>query len=291
MLINLWLRENMMGLIRKAWAITKQGIYNTFTDSRLILVFIIFVFIYDSCIRKIIDNAKSVGKPIGFLETFIFIVNSWQFLLIVGMGFLLIIIDTPKTSYESIFAIIRSGKKAWMFGEILTIIIESFLYLLMLLGVCILGSSSFSYVANVWSEYTVDFEKHYKYEVIYNNLYIEKEVYRFYSPYEAFLKSFLLMFLVLIIMGTIVLVFSIINKKLIGIIINMISIPSVLFFNRKRLFFTWLLPYPHAQLGLHNVYVLKKQTFPIVYSLLYIIGLEMLLVIIGYRSLKRKTFK
>jgi hypothetical protein len=120
--------------------------------------------------------------------------------------------------------------------------------------------------------------------------FIDQQVFKYYLPYQAVLHSILLIILCMTLMGTVILFFAIINKKLVGIILNVIFILFVLIFNDYRAKIMWISPFCHAVLALHNIYVFKERSIPLLYSYLYLILLEGLMIFLSLRKLKTKIF-
>ena len=79
-----------------------------------------------------------------------------------------------------------------------------------------------------------------------NNRFIDQQVFKYYSPYQAVIHGVVLLLLCMVLMGTVTLYFSIMNKKLVAILLNVISILFVLIFNNYRIGAMWLSPFCHA---------------------------------------------
>ena len=91
-------------------------------------------------------------------------------------------------------------------------------------------------------------------------------------------------------MGTIILYCTIINKKLVGIILNVVLIFFVLIFYEYRTWIMWISPFCHAVLLLHNIFVYKRLSVPLPYSYLYLILLEGTMIVLSVRKLKNRMF-
>jgi hypothetical protein len=135
-------------------------------------------------------------------------------------------------------------------------------YVLLLLLGSVLVSAKYSFWGNVWSNFTVNYKTDYEGILSNNNRFIDQQVFKYYMPFPALIHCILLLTLCLTLMGTVILLFSIINKKLIGIILNVILIIFVLIFNKHHIFFMWVSPFCHAVLALHNTYIYKQLSVP-----------------------------
>lgn len=185
-------------------------------------------------------------------------VNHWYYLVIFLVGFIFILTDIPRLSSDQMLLIYRTGKGSWFFGELLQIAACSIIYTFCLLAGCMACNAKYCYIGNIWSNFTVYYKTDYGELLADSNRFIDQQVFKYYSPYQSLLHSILLLVLCLILMGSVMLYFSIISKKLIGILLNIVLILFVLLFNDSHAPVMWLSPFCHSVLALHNVYVYKE---------------------------------
>ena len=237
-----------------------------------------------------VSNALQVEQPLGIFEGFIMCVNHWYYLIIFLIGFIFILASVPRLNSEQIFLIYRTGKKSWLFGEIIQVSVCAVIYIFVLFVSSIVSCARYCYIGNIWSNFTVYYKSDYETLLSDNNRFIDQQVFKYYSPYQSVLHCILLLALCLTLMGTIILCFTIINKKLVGIILNIFFILFVLIFNEYHTGVMWLSPFCHAVLALHNMYVYKHLSVPLVYSYLYLIILEGIIIFFSLNQLKNKMF-
>jgi hypothetical protein len=237
-----------------------------------------------------VKNAMTVGKPLGVFEGFLMCMNNWYYLVIFFIGFVLLLTSVPRLDNNQFFLIYRTGKKNWLYGEIFQITISATAYVILLFCGCLISVGKYSFIGNIWSDFTVYYKSEYEKFLSDNYHFIDQQVFKYYLPYQAVLHSILLIILCMTLMGTVILFFAIINKKLIGIILNVIFILFVLIFNDYRAKIMWISPFCHAVLALHNIYVFKQRSIPLLYSYLYLILLEGLMIFLSLRKLKTKIF-
>ena len=276
--------------MKKTISVMKNGLRHTFMNPNIIFVAAIFVLIYDSGIRKLCENFAKTGNTPGIFEGFVFCTNSWLSLMMFGMGFVILVIDTPASDSEDKFLIMRSGKKAWLFGETLRIIAASAVYTVSFFAMCVIGMLPYVDVSNRWSYYTENFDVLYMDIVPNGSHFIPIEVFRFYLPRTAVLHSMLLLFIGLIDIGMIILMFSLFRIKIVGLLIDIVSILGIIFFNNVKKSMAWFLPYSHTQLSLHNTYVFKKLSFPLSWSYMYLGILFFGLLLVSNAVLGKKEF-
>lgn len=270
--------------------VTVIGLKETFTDRKVIIILLIIGFILDNGVRGMVSHGIQIQQPLGFLEGFIMCINHWHYVVVFLVGFLFLISSVPRLDSHQILLIYRIGKKNWFFGEVLQIIASAFIFTFILLLGCIAVCAQYSFIGDKWSNYTSNYKQLYETVFAGSNLYIDEQVYKYYMPYKSALHGFILLVFCMIVMGTIVLFFSIIEKKIAGIILNIILVLFVLVFFEYRSNVMWLSPFCHAIIMLHNVYIFKQLSVPLYYSYIYMASLEGILIFLSLKMLKNKMF-
>lgn len=278
--------ENM----KKMCLVTRSGLQKTFSDKRNVMLLLIIGFILDNGVRVLVMHAQQVRQPIGIFEGFIMCMNHWYYLIIFLVGYVLILTGIPRLDSDQLLLIYRTGKKGWFFGELLQMAIVSLLYILLLFAGCVASVAKYSYIGNIWSNFTIDYKIRYESLLADNNRFVDQQVFKYYLPYEALVHSILLLLLCMVLMGTVTLYFSIRNKKLIAIIGNVVLILFVLIFNEYHTGIMWISPFCHAVLALHNTYVFKAFSVSLGYSYGYLLILEIGMILLSLKQLKKKMF-
>ena len=278
--------ENM----KKMCLVTRSGLQKTFSDKRNVMLLLIIGFILDNGVRVLVMHAQQVRQPIGIFEGFIMCMNHWYYLIIFLVGYVLILTGIPRLDSDQLLLIYRTGKKGWFFGELLQIASVSLLYILLLFAGCVASAAKYSYIGNIWSNFTIDYKIRYESLLADNNRFVDQQVFKYYLPYEALVHSILLLLLCMVLMGTVTLYFSIRNKKLIAIIGNVVLILFVLIFNEYHTGIMWISPFCHAVLAMHNTYVFKEFSVSLGYSYGYLLILEIGMIFLSLKQLKKKMF-
>ena len=276
--------------MKKIILILRAGLQETFTDKKIIVLLLIIGFIIDNGVRQMVNHALQVGQPLGVFEGFIMCVNHWYYLVAFLIGFIFILAGVPRINSEQILLIYRTGKRNWLFGEIMQISVCAVIYIFLLLVCSIFCCSKYSYIGNIWSNFTVFYKTDYEMLLSDNNRFVDQQVFKHYSSYKSLAHGIMLLVLCLTLMGTIILFFSILNKKLIGIILNILLILFVLIFNEYHMGVMWISPFCHAVLALHNKYVYKQFSVPLLFSYLYLVAAEGILIFLSLKQLKNKMF-
>lgn len=276
--------------MKKTFLVLRAGLQETLTDPKLIVLFLVIGFILDNGVRRLVGNAQQVGEPIGVFEGFIMCLNHWYFLIIFLVGFIFFLAGVPRLDNEQILFIYRTGKKSWLFGEILQVAVCAAVYILVLLAGCMLTCAKYCFIGNVWSNFTVYYKIDYEKQLSDTIHFIDQQVFKYYMPYGSVLHGVLLLLLCMTLMGTVVIYFSILNKKLVGIILNIVLILFVLIFSDNHMAAMWISPFCHATLALHNTYVYRQLSVPLYVSYLYLALCQAAVTVLAVRGLKKIRF-
>lgn len=278
---------------------TKFSIKNSFScawveflkwiaDARMIIVLCLCVFIYTFAIEPIKANAALMGEPINILEPYVATLNSGMILLIMPLGFLTLISDFPKIDGSTIFYIFRIGKKSWLCGQILRLVMMTAAYLLAIFAAAVGGSFAGSFFGGEWSDVAIKFVSEFPdqrgnfgVQLLPENLYNQM------SLPTAVIESTLFVIAYLFLLGMILLAFSIAKKKTAGIVVCglVIALGAALCSINTSLM--WVFPMAHSIVWLHYTEFLRKPIFPIFWSGIYFAVLIAAAVVFCVISLKR----
>ena len=145
-----------MEQLKKTFLVLRAGLQQTFTDRKVIILLVLLGFILDNGIRPLVHNAMEVGQPIGNFEGFIMCTNHWYYLIVLLVGFIFLLTGIPRLDSGQLLIIYRTGKKNWLFGEILQIAVSAVIYIMLLFAGCMISTFKYAYIGNVWSNYTIN---------------------------------------------------------------------------------------------------------------------------------------
>ena len=251
-------------------------------DARMIILGVLLIFIYSFAIEPLKSNAELMGEPLNILEPFIAIANSGAILLIIPLVFLTLIADFPKIDTNTVFYIMRVGRLNWLFGQLLKLVFMALSYLAVIFLGTVLPMLSKGFWYNGWSNVATGFVKMFPdrrgdfgVELLPENLYNQLSV------FEAALKSYLLVAAYLMIIGLILLVFSLFKRKTLGFIIcgGMISLGMA--FSAIRTNLMWTMPMANSITWLHYTKYFKKPIMPMSFSVIYLLVLIAVLLVFG----------
>ena len=277
--------------IRKIFSVASTEYVKWICNPRMIVMFVVFIFIYDYIIKEMIKGAVKMDTLVSVSEPFIATTNSTLLILFVPAVFIMLISDFPKTDGNTMFFICRTGKFNWILGQIVFSIYASVTYLFAIfVSTCVLVSK-YAYVGNDWSTVVTKYGLTFPDEKggrIAN--FITGRLYNNMTPVKALIRTFTLQFLYLMLISMMLLTGFAVGKRMLGMIIScgVICLGSGLSLSSSGL--KWLFPSTNSIAWMHYDMVLKKQIVDMTKSYLYFIILIILLLIASLIFIKRYDF-
>ena len=257
-------------------------------NSRMIILAALAVFICLFAVKPLAENAEIMGKPLNALEPYIAALNSGSLLLIIPLGFLAVSSDFPKTDGSLMFSIIRTGRVNWLVGQLINLAMMCAAYLFFIFTASVIPMVFGSFWGASWSEVAVNFGTEFpEYSQNFGTLLLPKNLFNHLSLIEAVLQSTAFVFVYLFLLGMILMSFTIIGKKTVGVVIcgGLIAVGSALCSIRAGLM--WALPMANSVVWLHFTEFRREPVYPIWCSWVYFAVLIILLLIIGLAKLKK----
>lgn len=91
------------------------------------------------------------GEVVNVLEAFIVSGHTSSIFQCMVLGYLLVIASAPFTKADTYLVLYRSSRRGWNAGAIFYILLQSFLYVLLLAGVCVAVSLPVGFFGESWS--------------------------------------------------------------------------------------------------------------------------------------------
>ena len=251
-------------------------------DARMVIVAVLLIFINNFAVSLLTNNAELMGEPLNILEPFIAVANSEILILIIPIVFLTLIADYPKVDTNTVFYIVRIGRANWFVGQVLKLVFMIVSYLAVIFLGTVLPMLSKGFWYNGWSNVATGFVKMFPdRRGDFGVALLPENLYNQLSVFEAAVKSYLLVAAYLMIIGLILLVFSLFKRKTLGFIIcgGMISLGMA--FSAIRTNLMWTMPMENSITWLHYTKYFKKPIMPMSFSVIYLLVLIAVLLVFG----------
>lgn len=237
--------------MKNVWLVTKSECIRFVKNPRLILLVILFLVMYRLILLPFSEAMNVMEQPVNLLEAPIAVANNWILVLLIALVYLILISSFPTVDGNSNYYLTRMGRRNWMMGELLFLVIATIGYVILVLGSAIAFFASNAFFANGWSTVVSEYDQLYgdmgnkMSSILPENLYYQM------APFEAFMHSVFLVFLLLLFCGLLFFLGCISSKRLLYFVIQVahIAIGGAL----SAVYFPvmWLFPFTHALLVRH----------------------------------------
>lgn len=117
---------------KRARACCLHSLLTLTSSPRLWALLILCLLCFDRYLAPIVALAKDEGIRIGWIGLTVFLLNDSWLSVMVTLGLLMLLFDVPRTDAAQKYLLLRSGRKAWAWGQLLYILCATALYLLVL---------------------------------------------------------------------------------------------------------------------------------------------------------------
>ena len=245
--------------------------YGRFIKSTRILVFfVVAVFMRAFIAQPFIDCAVSMGGKISVFEPFMALCSSGMVMLIIPFGFVSMMADFPRAEAIEIFVHTRTGRRTWVTAQMIFLAMISLTYVAALfLASCIMILPYCS-----WQTDYSDTVKYYpqmfpdKSNGLVGNL-INGNLFNQLTLTGSVLNSAALIFLYMVMLGMVMLAAAVNNRRPIGLIVDaaLLVLGTAFIFMQGKA--KWFFPMAHTMTCRHFSTFFSKAEFPLWGSYLY----------------------
>lgn len=274
--------NNCIKVVQFAWSEWKAWIWNT----KMLMIPVFWVFLYNYLVQPLAERATKYGGKMSLPEPFVGMCNSRLLMLILPAIFLVLMSDRPCMSGNVLYTMKRTGRIEWTIGQMLFSIMAvlSFFGLnIVVLFVMCRGEWNFA-----WSDVVTKYLARYPEELnSFASELLPSSVYNQFHLPEAFIHSGLLQISYWIVLVYILIFFTIIGKKRIGFIIDILLITGGYASMSMGYEIRWLFPMAQSMLAYRFNDVLRKPYMPIYVSYLYFFLLILVLIVASLLAIRR----
>ncbi len=261
------------------------------SDARMIILAVLLVFINSFAIEPLLENAKLMGKPLNILEPFIAVANSGAILLIIPLVFLTLIADFPKIDTNTVFYIIRVGRTNWLLGQVIKLAMMAVSYLAVIFAGSVVPMLFKGFWGNNWSDVATKFaitfpEKsgNFGVQLLPENLYNQIPI------FTAAIQSYLLVFAYILILGLILLSFSLVKKKTAGFVLCGAVISLGTAFCSIKTTLMWTMPMANSIIWLHYTKYFREPIVSMTFSVCYLLIFIAALLIFSFLAIRKFNY-
>ena len=257
----------------------------------MIILGVLLIFIYNFAIEPLLQNSELMNEPLNVFEPFIAVSNSGTILLIIPLVFLTLIADFPKIDTNTVFYIIRVGRINWLIGQVIKLVMMAVSYLFVIFVGATVPMITRGFISNEWSLVATDFVRRFPEKSgNYGVTLLPENLYNQLTILGAAVESYLLVFAYLLILGLLLLSFSLIKKKTAGFVLCGAVISLGTAFCSIKTSLMWTMPMANSIVWLHFTKYFRQPVVTMTFSIIYLVTFIAALLIFCGVAIKKFNY-
>lgn len=277
--------------LRQCFSCAKTEYIKWVCDARMVILGVLLIFIYNFTIQPLLQNAEKMNEPLNMLEPFIAVANSGAVLMIIPLVFMTLIADFPKIDNNTVFYIMRIGRKNWLTGQIIKLVMMAASYLAVIFVGSVVPMLTKGFWYNGWSNVVTNFKNVFPEQSMnFGVQLVPENLYNQLTVFEAAVKSYLLVFAYLMIIGLILLSLSLIKHKTLGFVSCGAVIALGTAFCSIKTSLMWTMPMANSIIWLHFTKYFRVPEVSITFSIVYLVTFVLVLIVFCYIMIGRFNY-
>lgn len=276
--------------MRKIWNCAVSEYLGWVTNSRMILIAVLWIFNYVLAVSPLMDRAKEMKAPVNLLEPFVAVGSSGMILLILPIVFLVLISDFPRSHGNVLFQLLRTGRTTWLLSQLLFLLMTILTYLLLVAAGTILPVIGRCAVQTEWSSVVTQYAELFPESVGSYELLPENLFYQLRNVPVAALHTYGLLALYLLLIGMFLLCSALIGKRKGGNLLTGFIIAAGTAMSSVGSAAMWFFPMAHSVTWVHFTKYKRKPVFPLSDSYILFVFAVLILLAVAFYTVRRFTF-
>lgn len=275
--------------LRKIWGVARTEFVGWITNPRVIILGVLLIFIKTLAIDPLTVRAERFGDSMIVFEPFIAVGNSGALTLFIPLVFLVLFSDYPKLGGNSLFYISRTGKAAWLCGQMLFLIMS----VLTFLGAIFAASMLFSggHFDTEWSETVRKYAARFPEEAHnFDSQLLPSNLYNQIPMMTALWQTSTLLAMYLLSFALIIYLLKMLFSSFVGLAGSLVVMALGVALTSLYSPIKWAFPTANAIIWLHYEEILSKPIYPVWASFTYFGALLTALTAGNFLALKRLKF-
>lgn len=271
-----------MNKIKTIWKLSRMELIRLIRSTKIIILALFAIFINIQIITPLRELSITMEHKLSVFEPFAAIGNSGVVVLILPLFFITMMADFPREGESQFFYQIRCSKRTWIISQIAYAVESSVMLTIFVFAASVLLSMDFtgwspdySYAVTRYVALFPERAGEYVVQLIPENLYNQIPL-----PVAA-VHTALLLILYFTMLAMLLLVFSLIKKKIAGIFLDGILILLGTIVCAGRMVYMWIFPMAHTITWLHYAEYQSKPILPLFNSYLYFVAINVVLIILS----------
>jgi hypothetical protein len=268
------------------FSMAHNNIKKWLTNPRIYLIVVLLVAYFHSRISPIYMFCESYDVRISpFI--FPYFMSDRHVVLITSLAAMLLFCDAPFIDSEQPYIVLRSGRKKWIFGQLVYIAISSILLTLYFYLLTILLLLPRIELSNEWGKVIGTFVQTTTGDEYNITIFFDSYIFFGYSPIKATLISLLLCFSVVFFMGVLMFYINLRTNRTIGTIVSGILILWQLVISKTSTY--WVKASPLSWIKLGNIDIDGSTVYPdLTYVMVGLYGMTIIFAILSVLIMRKR---
>lgn len=268
-----------MTAVRKIWGIAKTEYICWITNPRIIILGVLILFVKNLAIDPLTARAERFGGAMIVFEPYIAVINSGMLTLFIPLVFLVLFSDYPRLGGISLFYISRTGKKEWLCGQLLFLVMAVTTFMAaILMATMLLSGGQFG---TEWSEAVRKYNSRFPDEAYsFDSELLPSNLYNQIPMMTALWQSSVLVAAYLLTLALIVYLMKILCSSSVGLVGALAVISAGTATTSLYAPIKWAFPTANAIIWLHYTEIYSEPVYPMQASFLYF-GILLAALIVG----------
>ncbi len=275
--------------IKQILGVAKTEFIGWITNPRVIVAGVLIIFIKTLAIDPLAARADKFGESLIFFEPFVAVGNSRVLAMFIPLVFLVLISDYPKLHGNALFYISRTGKRRWLMGQILFIImaVATFLAVILLTSILFSGGQ----FGDNWSDAVRKYNARFPNEAFnFDSQLLPSNLYNQIPMLTAVVQTFVLMGMYLLSLSLVTYLFKILFNNSSGLAAAVALIGAGVVTSSLNSAAMWAFPMANTIVWMHYTEILSEPIYPVWSSFAYFGGLLTVLTVLNFLALKKIKF-
>lgn len=211
-----------MDKIKRIGHLTGNLLLYEWSDKRVAMGFLAGTVMPFWWLKGFLEYVISRGEPVNILEAFPVIGHSYNSILFLVLGWLLVVSDAPFINGSTYYSLCRTNKRSWNCAMVFYILVQAALYTAAVILPTVLFSLPYGYVGRMWSNPVYVLSQDFGMDIssAYHVAFLRQNMMRNIDVPCAFAVTALCFYLYLVAMGMILYTFNLLLGGIWGTVIT-----------------------------------------------------------------------
>lgn len=273
-------------MLKKSFIIARMQLLSWLTNKYMFTLLFLVMFIDTQITAGMCENARQMGERLNIFEPFIATSNVLWTQMAIPIVYLVLMYEFPHKYGNSIFYLVRSGRREWFLAQMIFSIVSAFIYLTIVYIITVILSVGNIQLGVDWSLPVTKYMEVFPDRINVAAYLIKPSTYYQGLPMMVFIYNFVFLLINLVVLNMLQLLLFGLNFKKIGMAfcIGFEMVGAVLCSVTENI--KWFFPTANSVFGEHFEDYIRKPKCQLSFSMLYFGVCFLTLFICGMKAIE-----